>query len=812
MGQLVCELCGSSDFVKESGYCKYTVEEARELMTGESKVQIEGTVQVDNTDQIINYMKLAENALGSQNNQEAESYANKIIEIDPTNSKAWYIKGCAAGWQSTLANIRLGESAECWSNAIKYAKDSEVEQYTRNSENELYRLIEAMMNLKAANFINYSSESNGRELSDNTQLIVPLRVLSNSGVRINVNRIKKMLYKKIIDSADKVVERDSTKMLSTYVNRYEWQDLMTTLDVCCIIYEGVASGTDDEKVVRDSFNKARAIQQGIISSRSYYEDGYGGYNNDQSLTPDAIRLRNNRIYEYNNLESKNVQRAQKAKKENERIEREYREAERKLKEEKKKQERLLELQKTSKKIDKIDDIDYLKESADFLSGMDKDLAEVYSNRLAVVIELKKKEIDQLEKSCTKDSLSEAIKLCSSIYHITGEEPYSDRKGKFEQLLEKEKKYASIPTELPEDIDQRLDVIEKLTDLSGYKDADERKERFQDEFLTELKENADDIGNIDESSVSGLLQFLKAAGQDSLYDVYKESSSERKYLNTVKAMDNAENEDAYKALADSFSELQGYKDSDEMKKKCLDKAEECRKRGIVSQAAELAGSNEIPDMEKSVGLLNGISGFSEADNLKREIEDKISAAKDKIYDEAAELLATGEKEKIEQAIPVFEGIKDWKDSGEQIVKCQHKLEEIDISAKKKRRTIIIIAIVIAAVICAGFLVIRQHMEKKEQERIQQAKIEKVKELEPYMKKITENAAKITSESDFYDSKNVYCYCVKENGTVYDVYCSVARKTTGDPVTVIGDPKKDWNNIVAVSSGYGIKKNGSVVRYD
>ena len=134
MKQLTCEMCGSTDLIKQDGVfvcqtcgCKYSVEEARKMMI-EGTVEVTGTVKVDNSDAIENYLKMARNALDANNNEEAENYANKIIELDPQNSPAWDIKGEAAGWQSKANNNRMSESVSAWLNSIKFATDEESDE------------------------------------------------------------------------------------------------------------------------------------------------------------------------------------------------------------------------------------------------------------------------------------------------------------------------------------------------------------------------------------------------------------------------------------------------------------------------------------------------------------------------------------------------------------------------------------------------------------------------------------------------------------------------------------------------------------
>ena len=127
MKALTCEMCGSTNLIKEDGVfvcqscgTKYSVEEARKMMV-EGTVSVKGTVTVDNSGSIENYLVMASNASQAGNYAEAESYCNKIIEINPKHGRAWQLKGTAAGWQSTLANVRIEESMNCFNNALEYA-------------------------------------------------------------------------------------------------------------------------------------------------------------------------------------------------------------------------------------------------------------------------------------------------------------------------------------------------------------------------------------------------------------------------------------------------------------------------------------------------------------------------------------------------------------------------------------------------------------------------------------------------------------------------------------------------------------------
>ena len=77
MKQLVCEMCGSTELVKQDGFfvcescgCKYTVEEAKKMMI-EGTVDVTGsTVKVDNSAFVENYLANARRAYAKEDWEE----------------------------------------------------------------------------------------------------------------------------------------------------------------------------------------------------------------------------------------------------------------------------------------------------------------------------------------------------------------------------------------------------------------------------------------------------------------------------------------------------------------------------------------------------------------------------------------------------------------------------------------------------------------------------------------------------------------------------------------------------------------------
>ncbi len=102
MKQMVCEMCGSTNLVKEDGVfvcqscgTKHSVEEAKKMM-------VEGTVKVDNSDKINNYYKLARTAKNEDDSSTASKYYALILEEIPDS---WEAKFYSLYYQATSCKV-----------------------------------------------------------------------------------------------------------------------------------------------------------------------------------------------------------------------------------------------------------------------------------------------------------------------------------------------------------------------------------------------------------------------------------------------------------------------------------------------------------------------------------------------------------------------------------------------------------------------------------------------------------------------------------------------------------------------------------
>ena len=194
-----------------------------------------------------------------------------------------------------------------------------------------------------------------------------------------------------------------------------------------------------------------------------------------------------------------------------------------------------------------------------------------------------------------------------------------------------------------------------------------------------------------------------------------------YDGAVKAMNDAKNEAAYKAAADTFRMIPGFRDADALAEQCLEKAEISRKDATYASARSKMRSKETTGYEYAISLFHQIPGWKDADEQIKACEKKIEEIKAKQeadrrererkaeeariaaekaakkrkkvliisaaaiaaaiaiallaikviipsvkYNNAVKLLETG---KYDEAIAAFEAMEGYKDSAEKIVVCK-----------------------------------------------------------------------------------------------------------------------------------------------
>lgn len=315
MAALVCDLCGGKLIMGTGGIatCESCGMEHSADRMKEKVQEIKGTVRVDNTHLIDNYLQMAENALDASNNVEANNYCNKIIEIDPSNYLAWFIKGKAVGWQSTLGNQRISETINAFSNALDNCPEEKKESLGDECKEEVEKLHKALLTVRMQNFMNHPNENDIAELTNDVKniLINTVSFLTKAG--INTNVFGKELGSVIMNA---VIGNFNAKIWKEYQgddgkpSDYDFKRFMSETDFC-IQALGLANsllGSDDtddlelyewRALANDSMVKLNTMVRDACSWDYNYTDWGKSYYKNLTLNDNAKAIRNtqNRAWE-----------------------------------------------------------------------------------------------------------------------------------------------------------------------------------------------------------------------------------------------------------------------------------------------------------------------------------------------------------------------------------------------------------------------------------------------------------------------------------------------------------------------------------
>ncbi len=132
MNRLTCEMCNSTDVVKQEGMyicqscgTKYSVEEAKKMMI-EGTVEIQGTVKIDSSDELKNLYQIARRAKDDNNGENAAKYYDMILVKDPSSWEATFYVVYFKAMECKIAQIQSAgiSVANCIDTVLKLIKDS----------------------------------------------------------------------------------------------------------------------------------------------------------------------------------------------------------------------------------------------------------------------------------------------------------------------------------------------------------------------------------------------------------------------------------------------------------------------------------------------------------------------------------------------------------------------------------------------------------------------------------------------------------------------------------------------------------------
>lgn len=232
MKQLTCEMCGSTDLVKDGGVfvcqtcgCKYSIEEAKKMMI-EGTVDVSGsTVKVDMSDKLNNLYTLARRANRDNNVADAAKYYREIRVEDPNSWEAAFY-----GVYFTALNCRIGQIASA-ANSITQSLESVMDLIIKYvpEEGKKAALSEVALRASAAGKMlfnaalnTYNDSRHSSAMSDfSDRATAALTTMMAASTVVNTKSGDYALAKKLLEESIRVC--NSTEMTKKYAQVAEKQ-------------------------------------------------------------------------------------------------------------------------------------------------------------------------------------------------------------------------------------------------------------------------------------------------------------------------------------------------------------------------------------------------------------------------------------------------------------------------------------------------------------------------------------------------------------------------------------------------------------
>ena len=168
MKRLTCEMCGSTDMIKENGVfvcqacgCKYSVEEAKKMMIEGAVDVSQGKVIDGNQQRLDNLRKLADRAKEENDSETAAKYFEQILIEAPDDWEANFYT-----IYYSAHNIRMGQLgnaanriSNCLTPVCKLISDNVPEEQQKNAYTEVRDRVISFANLAFSNANRHAGSS-----------------------------------------------------------------------------------------------------------------------------------------------------------------------------------------------------------------------------------------------------------------------------------------------------------------------------------------------------------------------------------------------------------------------------------------------------------------------------------------------------------------------------------------------------------------------------------------------------------------------------------------------------------------------------
>ena len=201
MKQLVCEMCGGTELVKQDGMficqtcgTKYSVEEAKKMMI-EGTVDVQGTVKVDNSAFVEKYLANARRAKEKEDWEETEKYYNMVEQNDPTNIEAIFYSSYGKAKSSLIeADLYKRQAAfKVLTNCVSMIDDNySVERETEEKE-IINQISTDIIGMATSNYV-FTQKKNGYGIVVSSDKMQTVTLFNTLGLEF-VNSLEHIISK-----------------------------------------------------------------------------------------------------------------------------------------------------------------------------------------------------------------------------------------------------------------------------------------------------------------------------------------------------------------------------------------------------------------------------------------------------------------------------------------------------------------------------------------------------------------------------------------------------------------------------------------
>lgn len=175
MKQLTCEMCGSTDLVKQDGFfvcqtcgTKYSVEEAKKMMI-EGTVDVQGTVKVDNSAFVEKCLANARRSYDKEDWEEVEKYYNMVEQNEPSNIEAIFFSAYGKARFSMIEDNMFKREQICdvFRNSISIIDDNYNVENSAENQKIITKMNSALLNMYNTSFLYTTTTSSNGIQRDN---------------------------------------------------------------------------------------------------------------------------------------------------------------------------------------------------------------------------------------------------------------------------------------------------------------------------------------------------------------------------------------------------------------------------------------------------------------------------------------------------------------------------------------------------------------------------------------------------------------------------------------------------------------------